>query len=168
MDFYEVVKKRRSIRSYKDDPIPSSSLDKIAEALQDAPSACNLQPWSFRIVMNEKMRADICACYGGKWLAEAPAIILALANFDTCWKRPEGTPIADIDMGIAMEHIVLAATAEGLGTCWICAYDTAEMNKAVNILHPWSILAVSPLGFPNEQPEKQQRKPTKELFKIVL
>jgi nitroreductase len=167
MEFYEVIEKRQSIRSYKGDPVPQESLDRIAVALQQAPSACNLQPWSFRIVRNDKLKSDICACYGGKWLAEAPAIIVALGNIETCWKRPEGTPIMDIDMGIAMEHIVLAAAAEGLGTCWICAYNSDEMNKAMNIIKPWSVLAVSPLGFPDVIPERKEHKAVKEIFKII-
>jgi nitroreductase len=167
MNFYDVVKNRRSIRSYKSDSIPQEALERIAEALQFAPSACNLQPWSFRIVLNKEIRADICACYGGKWLSEAPAIIVALGNSETSWKRPEGTPITDIDMGIAMEHIVLAAVAEGLATCWICAYKIEEMNKALNILPPWSVLAISPLGYPNQEPSEIPRKPLKEIFQIV-
>jgi nitroreductase len=167
MDFYEVIKTRRSIRSYKSDPIPEESVNRISEALRLAPSACNLQPWSFRLVLNEKKRADICACYGGKWLAEAPAIIVALGNYETCWKRPEGTPITEIDIGIAMEHVVLAATAEGLGTCWICAYKMEEMNKAMNIIPPWSVLAISPLGYPAETPQQKERKPADELFRII-
>ena len=167
MDFYDVIKDRRSVRSYKSDPIPQDAIDRIVEAVHCAPSACNLQPWSFRLVLNEKKKSDICACYGGKWLAEAPAIIVALGNVETAWKRPEGTPITDIDMGIAMEHIVLAATAEGLGTCWICAYKQEEMNKAMHIIHPWSVLAISPLGYPNETPEMKPRKPKNEIFKII-
>ena len=167
MDFYEVLNKRQSIRSYKSKPIPQEAIGKIAESLQCAPSACNLQPWSFRVVTNEKMKSAICAVYGGKWLAEAPAIIVALGNSETCWKRPEGTPIVDIDMGIAMEHVVLAAAAEGLGTCWICAYKKDEMNRATNIMAPWSVLGISPLGYPNETPEKKPRKPIDEIFKII-
>ena len=167
MDFYEVIKSRRSIRAYKSNQIPEDTLDKIAEAAVCAPSACNLQPWSFRIVLNEKKRSDICACYGGKWLKEAPAIIVALGNYETAWKRPEGRPITEIDMGIVMEHIVLAAAAEGLGTCWICAYKQEEMNKAMHIIYPWSVLAISPLGYPNETPEMKPRKPKDEIFKII-
>ncbi len=167
MDFYEVLKKRQSIRSYKDDPVPQEALDKIAESLELAPSACNLQPWSFRVVTNEKMKSEICAAYGGKWLSEAPAIIVALGNSETCWKRPEGTPIVEIDIGIAMEHLVLAAAAEGLGTCWICAYNQEEMNRATNIMAPWSVLAISPLGYSNETPEKKQRKLVDEIFKVI-
>ena len=99
MDFYEVLKSRRSVRSYKSDPVPKEALDKIAEAVLLAPSACNLQPWSFRVAIDKDVREKICSCYGGAWLAEAPAIIVALGNMETCWKRPEGTPIADMIWG---------------------------------------------------------------------
>ncbi|MCK5845428.1 MAG: nitroreductase family protein [Victivallales bacterium] len=167
MDFYEVLNKRKSVRGYKSDPVPQKALDKMAEALQTAPSACNLQPWSFRFVMNENIKADIRKCYTASWLAEAPIIIVALANYDDCWKRLEGAPIAELDMGIAMEHLVLAAAAEGLGTCWICAYEIEKMNKALNILPPWSAIAISPLGYPNDTQSDKPRKPTKEVFKIV-
>ena len=167
MDFYDVIKSRRSIRSYKSDPIPEKSLKKIADAIQQAPSACNLQPWKFLLVTNEKKRNDICSCYGGKWLTEAPAILVAIGNKDLCWKRPEGTPITDIDIGIAMEHAVLAATAEGLGSCWICAYDMEEMNKTMHIIDPWSILAITPLGYPKDKTPQKQHKSVDELFKII-
>jgi nitroreductase len=167
MDFHDVLRKRRSVRSYKNDPVPKKALDKIAEALALAPSACNLQPWSFRIVLNPEIREKICSCYGGKWLAEAPAIIVALANMEECWKRPEGTPIADIDIGIAMEHVVLAATAEGLATCWICAYEIEKMNRAIGVMAPWTTLAISPLGYANETPKPRPSKDRDEIFKIV-
>ena len=167
MEFYEVLKSRRSIRSYKSDSIPQESLDKIAEALSDAPSACNKQPWNFRIVLNEELKAKICECYQADWLKEAPAIIVALGNSEDCWKRLEGTPITDMDMGIAMEHIVLAASAEGLSTCWICAYKTSEMNKTLNIIAPWSALAISPLGYSDATPEMPKRKPIEEVFQII-
>lgn len=167
MDFYEVVNKRRSIRAYQDKAIPTDSLTRIGKAVQVAPSACNRQPWKFLVVQNDAMRADICACYSGPWLAQAPAIIVALADFDTCWKRSEGTPIADIDLGIAMEHVVLAAAAEGLGTCWICAYEIARLNQALKIQEPWSALAISPLGYPKETPGEKPRKPLDEIFQVV-
>jgi nitroreductase len=167
MEFHDVLSERRSVRSYKSDPVPKKALDKIAEALALAPSACNLQPWSFRVVINPETRKKICACYGGEWLAKAPAIIVALANMDTCWKRPEGTPIADIDVGIAMEHVVLAATAEKLATCWICAYEIEKMNRAIGVMRPWTTLAISPLGYADETPKPRPGKDLNEIFKIV-
>lgn len=167
MEFYEVIDKRYSVRSYKSDPVPQEALDKIAEAISAAPSACNKQPWSFRVVLNEEVRAKICAVYTADWLKEAPAILVALGNTEDCWDRLEGTPITDLDMGIAMEHAVLAATAEGLGTCWICAYKVAEMNQALNILAPWTVLAISPLGYPNSEMPERNRKPVKDIFQII-
>ncbi len=167
MKFYEVIKSRRSIRSYKSDPIPENALQRIGEAVQLAPSACNLQPWKFRIVLNPELRAKICAVYSSEWLAEAPAIVVALGNRDECWKRLEGQPIIDMDIGIAMEHLVLAAAAEGLGTCWICAYDVARMNRALNIMAPWSVYAISPLGCANTEPTKLMRKPLDEVFMVM-
>lgn len=167
MEFYEVLEKRYSVRGYKADPIPQESLDKIAEAISASPSACNKQPWSFRIVLNEELRAKICEIYSADWLKEAPAILVALGNTGDCWNRLEGTPITDIDMGIAMEHAVLAATAEGLGTCWICAYKVSEMNQALSIMEPWSVLAISPLGYPNAEKPERKRKPIDEVFKII-
>jgi nitroreductase len=70
-------------------------------------------------------------------------------------------------MGIAMEHLVLAATAEGLATCWICAFQTEKMNQELNIMPPWSVIAISPLGYANEEPAPVKRKPVKELIKTI-
>lgn len=167
MEFYDVVKARRSIRGYKSDPVPEDALKKIAEAVSLSPSACNIQPWSFRIVVNPVLRRKICAVYTAPWLAEAPAIAIALGNADVCWKRLDGEPIIPVDIGIAMEHLVLAAAAEGLGTCWICAYDVAKMNKVLNILPPWNAYAITPLGYANVQPDKIQRKAVDDVFKII-
>lgn len=167
MDFYEVIKTRRSVRNYKPDPVPEDALKRIAEAVSLAPSACNLQPWSFRIVINPDLRQKIASIYSRPWLAEAPAIAVALGNSETCWKRLEGEPAIAIDIGIAMEHLVLAAAAEGLGTCWVCAYEVARMNAALNIIAPWSVYAISPLGYAAAAPQPLQRKPIEEVFKVL-
>ena len=104
MEFYDVVKARRSIRGYKSDPVPEDALKRIAEAVSLAPSACNIQPWSFRIVLNPELRRKMCEVYTAPWLAEAPAIAVVLGNADVCWKRLEGEPIIPVDIGIVMEH----------------------------------------------------------------
>jgi len=167
MDFYDVIKSRRSIRGYKNDPIPADALNRIAEAVRLAPSACNMQPWNFRIVLNETMRNNICQQYRADWLKEAPAIAVVLGNKENCWKRLEGDPIVTMDIGIVMEHFVLAATAEGLGTCWICAYDIAAMNRVLGIMEPWSVYAISPLGYAAADPRPLERKPVDEIFKVI-
>jgi len=167
MEFYEVIKSRRSIRGYRNTMIPDVVLRRIADAINLAPSACNRQPWRFEFVFNPEIRTKICEVYRQPWLKEAPAIVVAIGNENECWKRPEGTPITDIDIAIAMEHMVLAATAEGLGTCWICAYEKARMNAALGVSAPWSVLAISPLGFPGVSPSELRRKDVNETVKII-
>jgi len=167
MEFYEVIKSRRSVRAFKNDPIEKESLDNIARALQDAPSACNIQPWKFKIVFNEEIRDKIASCYTSSWLKTAPAIIIAMADMEKCWKRLDGRPIADIDIGIAMEHVVLAAAAEGLGTCWVCAYEVEKLNRTLGIKAPWTALVISPLGYAASEPAPINRKPISEIFEVI-
>lgn len=167
MDFYSVLKQRRSFRNYDSDrAIPEESLQKIMQAVQCAPSACNRQPWRFEIIFNDALRQAIGECYPKPWLLEAPAIVVALADYSTCWQRLEGTPSAEIDVAIAMEHLVLAAAAEGLGSCWICAFEKARLNKVLDVEKPWSVEAISPLGYPAGLPRDLKYKPLEDIFKV--
>ncbi len=167
MDFYDVVKTRRSVRSYSTAPLDPESLSRIADAVLWAPSACNRQPWTFRVIMDSTLRDNICSVYDAGWLRQAPAIVLAIGNKDLAWKRVEGTSIVEMDIGIAMEHFVLAAAAEGLSTCWICAYDIKKMSSVTGILPPWEVLAISPLGKADKTTAAPKRKQVEELFKII-
>ena len=168
MEFYEVLKTRRSIRSYKSDPVPEEALRRIAEAAQCAPSACNRQPWKLVAVRNAALRKKICEVYRNPFLAQAPVILLALGNASMAWQRPgDDHSIVEIDHGIMFEHAVLAATAEGLATCWICAFERAKMDAAAGIQAPWTVLAVSPLGYAAAEPTPYQRKPSAETFEII-
>ncbi len=167
MEFYDVIKQRRSIRGYQDKPVPADALQRIGEAVNLAPSACNLQPWKFLVVENKEFRDRICQIYSQPWLAEAPAIVVAFGNNEICWKRLEGDPIAAMDIGIAMEHFVLAAAAEGLGTCWICAYNVAAMNEALQVKSPWTTMAISPLGYAAKDPVPLKRKKLSDVFEVM-
>lgn len=168
MDFYEVLKKRRSFRGF--DPsrtVPPEALERIMQAVQCAPSACNRQPWRFVVVFNEELKQKIGGCYPKNWLVEAPAIVVAMADYSSCWTRLEGTPAAEIDLGIAMEHLVLAAAAEGLGTCWICAFEKSRMNEVMQISAPWSVEAITPLGFANTEPRDLKYKAIEDIFTVI-
>ena len=167
MEFYDVIKNRKSVRSYSNDAIPREALARIGEAVRLAPSACNLQPWLFNVILDKKIRENICSVYTKDWLREAPAIVLVLGNKELAWKRVENTSIIEMDIGIAMEHLVLAATAEGLGTCWICAYDIKKMGAVTGILPPWEVLAISPIGYPAKKQNFVAKKSLGEIFKIV-
>lgn len=167
MDFYDVIKNRRSIRSYKSDPVPQEALQRIAEAVYFAPSACNMKPWKIKLVTDPELRAKIAANYTQPWLAEAPAIAVIMGNDKQCWQRFEGDPIVQVDVGIAMEHLVLAATAEGLATCWICAYEIEKMNATLDVKDSWNVLAISPLGYSDATPKDVPHKDINKIFEII-
>ena len=167
MNFYEVLKSRRSVRVYDPTPIPESVLERLYEAVKYAPSACNLQPWKILVVTNPEAKAKLCAACSQKALQEAPAIVVALGNSDKCWHRPEGDAIIPLDIGIVMEHVVLAAAAEGLASCWICAYDMKRVDAAIGAAAPWHVYALSPLGYPGEAPAMPPRKRREDVFGVI-
>lgn len=168
MEFYEVLKKRRSIRLYKDTPVPDEALERILEAIQNAPTACNRQPFKFFIVKDPVIRERLAGTYREDWLKTAPIIVAAASDASAAWRRREGDSIADADTAIAMEHFVLAAAAEGLGTCWICAFERAKANAALGLTDTaLNVFAISPLGYAKADPVPFVRKEIKEISEIL-
>ncbi|MGC8887930.1 MAG: nitroreductase family protein [Verrucomicrobiia bacterium] len=165
MNLYEAIKTRRSVRKYKNLPMQPDKLRRIWEAARLAPSACNLQPWKFLVVSSkenkEKLRGII-----QEWALEAPIVVVALGNKKVAWSR-DGESVHQIDVAIAVEHIVLAATAEGLGSCWICAYDRSRLSKALNIPSDWEPVAVIPIGYSDDNSPKSSRKEINEIVEII-
>ena len=167
MQFREVLRKRRSIRAYKVNLVPDASLSRIWEAVQLAPTACNRQPFQFLLLLSDAQKEAVYRCYQSAWLRQAPAIIVALGNREQAWKRLNGTSIHSVDTAIAMEHLVLAAAAEGLGTCWVCAFDQDLLHTELGLGPEWEVLAITPLGFPAETPAERNSKPVGELVQIL-
>lgn len=171
MDIYEVFRKRYSIREYSDQPIPADALERIGEAVSLAPTACNFQPFEIQVVLNDKLRSRIAAVYQRDWLKSAPAIAVAIGDRGTAWKRAEGDSIVDVDIGIVLEHFILAARAEKLGTCWICAFSRAEMDAVMGLSGTEkTVVAITPVGYAKEEKSADQRpkrKPIEEIFRII-
>lgn len=168
MDFYDVVSTRRSIRHYSDRPVSDESLRRIAHAVSLAPTACNRQPFKILAIRNPELRAAICTACPQRFLPEAPVILAALGNAKEAWRRVgDDHSIIEMDLGIVLEHAVLAATAEGLSTCWVCGYDLKKMNEAMKLESPWSALALAPLGYAAAEAAPLQRKPEEEIFEII-
>lgn len=169
MEFYEVLKNRKSYRGYDSSKqIPDDVLARIGEAVNLAPTACNRQPIRFLLVRDAALREKICNVYTQPWLKEAPAILVALEDESQAWHRLEGESASVIDAAIAMEHFVLAAAAEGLGTCWICAFKRDDMDQALNIEKPWRTVAISPLGYAKADACRNTgRKPQNEIFQVI-
>jgi nitroreductase len=168
MEFYEVLRRRRSIRGYVSEPITEAVLGRLVEAIGLAPSACNNQPVRFLFVSDPETRRRICECYPRAWLGQAPLIVVALGHREAAWRRFDGTSAHTIDATIAMEHLVLAAAAEGLGTCWICAFDQEVMRQSLRLPECWEVVAITPVGRPAVEPGPQTRKPAAEIVERIV
>ncbi len=167
MNIYEIVKKRRSIRSYKPGPVEKEKLTRILEAAGSAPSAANRQPVYFVIIKDEKTKLQLKKAYDEKWFYTAPVIICVCSTPEKAWKRSDGKNYADIDAAIAMDHLILAATEEGLATCWIAAFKVPVVKSILN-LHPGiEPVVMTPIGYPMDIPEPTYRKPIDEIIKII-
>jgi nitroreductase len=162
MDFMEIVSTRRSIRRYKPDPVPDEDIDFVLEAARLAPSWANTQCWHFIVVTDPQVKQQLGEAGWLKFAAKAPVIIAACAD-----PAPPGAkgdiPNYLIDTSIAMEHLILAATERGLGTCWIGGFDEAAAKAALKVPDHIRVVACTPLGYPNEAPEARDRKPLPEI-----
>ena len=163
MELMEVIRKRASIRSYKDLPVPEEKLLKVLEAARLAPSASNRQQWKFVVVKDEERRKALSTAAGGQHhLAEAPVLIVAVATMPEYVMRC-GIPAFSIDLAIAVDHMTLAAADEGLGTCWIGAFSQEEARKVVGVPDKYRVVTVLPLGFPREPGREKTRKSLDEI-----
>jgi nitroreductase len=151
MQITDLIQKRCSVRNYSSRPVEKEKLDCVLEAARMAPSACNLQPWRFVVIRSPEGKEKIQACYAREWLRTAPLYILVCADHHRSWKRPsDGKDHADIDVSIATEHICLAATEQGLGTCWVCHFDAQLCARSFRLPEGIEPVVIIPVGYPAE------------------
>ena len=158
MELAEAIRRRRSIRKYLPRKIENDKLDRVLEAGRLAPSARNLQEWKFIVVRDDGRRKRLAeAAKGQTFVGEAPVVIAACATI-TDYVMTCGQLTYPIDLAIAVEHMVLAAAAEGLGTCWIGAFYEEEVKKVLSIPPEIRVVALLPMGYPDESPAPRPRK----------
>lgn len=157
MEFWETITKRRAIRAYKSDPIPEETMEKLYKALQAAPSGNNRQPYKFIFVKDDAKRQMIAkkACHQ-EFIAQAPVLMIA------CCEKGRA-----FDVAIAVDHMILAATDAGLGTCWIGWFERDEMRKLLGIPEDKEIPIMVTIGYPGENPPVKERKPISELIQVI-
>ena len=165
MDFLELVKNRYSCRAYKALNVEKEELDYILECVRYAPSAVNKQPWRFRIITNEGDKAKLQQCYNRDWFKTAPMYIIASVLHDEEWVRADGKHHGDIDIAIAVEHLCLAATEQGLATCWVCNFDAALCKESFALPENEEPAVIIPLGYADDQPREKNRKPIDEIVR---
>jgi len=166
MSVLNLIKERRSIRKYKGDAIPEYVLQRILEAVRLAPSAKNLQPWRFIVVKDRILKNNLAeACNYQSFMASAPLIVVACAFPENCYAyMGHYMKSWPIDVAIAMEHLVLQAQEEGLGTCWIGAFEEEKVKSVLKIPQDIKVLALTPLGYPDEEPSFRGRKKLEEII----
>ncbi len=155
MEFAEVVRRRRSIRRYKTDSVPQAVIEDIVEAGRLAPSGGNRQPWHFVVVTDHQRKKELQI---PDWAARAPVVLVV------CGDPQVSDTWYVVDPTIAMEHMVLAATDHGLGTCWIGRLGRdARVKEVLGIPRHMHVVALTPLGYPDEFPPPKPRKSLEEI-----
>lgn len=164
MEFYDVLRTRRSVRAYKDTPVPDEVLERILEAGSIAPSWCNRQCWRFVVVRDpavKKMLGEVvnnpsAACY-----ENAPVAIAVCADPSDS-SVTGGKEYYLVDCAVAMEHIMLAAVSEGLAACWVGAFAEYPVRNVLKLPGEIKIVAITPLGYADEEPAPTPRRPLAE------
>lgn len=167
MDFYEVIRTRRSVRSFSDKAIPDDVLTRVLEAARVAPSGSDRQPWRFIVVKDARLRKRLVpACHDQPFITTAPVVIAACGR-DIHFDRGDwmGEYSVIVDVTIATDHLILAARAEGLGTCWIGSFSDDEVKAILGVPQGWHVVALTPLGYPKGDAfvEVTGRKPLQEI-----
>ncbi|WP_414470134.1 nitroreductase family protein [Methanobacterium sp. ACI-7] len=164
MDVFEAISKRRSIRKYKEEPIDDEKLQTILEVARIAPSAANRQEWKFIVVKNKETREKLAeAANGQQFVAEAPVTIVACST-ESERVMPCGQYAYTVDLSIAVSFMILEATEQGLGTCWLGAYDEEKVRNILQIPERVRVPAMFTLGRAAEEPHQRPRKHLDEII----
>ena len=165
MDFTTLVESRYSVRSYKTDPIEESKLEKVLQAMRLAPTATHRQAFQFLVVHTKGREEELKRIYRSDWFTQAPLVVCACGIPAENWVRMDGKNYNDVDVAIAMDHLILAATNEGLGTCWIGAFDAQAAKEVLGLPEGVEPIALTPLGYPADEPRSKKRKALSELVR---
>ena len=162
----ELIEARYSARAYSDRKVEQEKIDYILECARLAPSAVNFQPWRFILVESEEKRKALHAGYAQEWFQQAPLYIVVCGDHSQSWTRKKDShDHADIDAAIASEHICLAATEVGLGSCWVCNFRPAIVSEVLGIdgetVYP---VAIIPIGYATDTPTLKKRKALDEIL----
>lgn len=166
MDVYEAIATRKSVRAFKDKDIAEDVILRLLEAARLAPSASNRQESRFVVVRDPATRQKLAQAAGGqKFVGQAPVVLACCAETDdhvmSC-----GQLCYPIDVAIAIDHLTLCAVAEGLGTCWIGAFNEKEVKEILGIPPTVRVVELLPIGYPQDPaPVKKSRVPLEEFIK---
>lgn len=167
MEFQELIRRRYSVRAYRPDPVPEEALARILEAGRLAPTAANRQPFRIVVLQTAGRKEALGRVYSRQWFLQAPIVLCVCGVPGEAWVRQDGRSHLDIDAAIVMDHLILAATDEGLGTCWIANFDVAAAREAFGVRAGEVPLLLTTLGYAADQPKPRERKRLEEIVRHV-
>jgi nitroreductase len=166
MDFAKLIVERYSVRSYRSDPIPDQVLAKILEAGRLAPTAANRQAFRILVIHTAGREEALKRIYPRDWFVQAPIVIAVCALTDLCWVRADGKSYCDVDAAIVMDHLILAAADQGLGSCWLGAFDAGAAREVLGLPKSVEPVALTPLGYAADRPGEKVRRPLDDLVRF--
>jgi nitroreductase len=165
MEFSKLIETRYSVRAYKPDPVEQEKLERVLEAARLAPTAVNFQPFQLIVIHTAGREEQLNRIYRKDWFVQPPLVIAACGLPEKGWTRRDGRSYLDVDLGIVMDHLILAATDEGLGTCWVGNFDAAAAREVLGLPDDVEPIAFTPLGYPDDEPRTKKRRPLAELVR---
>jgi nitroreductase len=165
MAFKNLITQRYSVRAYKPDPVEDDKLQQVLEAARMAPTAANRQPFQLIVIHTQTREQELLKIYNRQWFTQAPIIICGVGLKNKAWTRYDHTNYFQVDVAIAMDHLILAATELGLGTCWIAAFNPDEAREVLGLPGEAEPVVFTPLGYPVDKPKEKERKPLSKLVR---
>ncbi len=165
MNITELIKYRKSVRSWADKPVEIDTVEKIIDAARFAPSAKNLQDWRVIAITEPELRVKMVkVARGQEFVGEAP-VIMAICGDSSTGDMSCDMPRSVVDATILIDHITLVAAGEGLGTCWIGSFDQKACRELLQVPLGWEVVELLPLGYPaNPSPVNKPRKKVSEVL----
>ena len=160
MSFKNLVVNRYSSRAYKDKPVPSDSLELVLEAARLAPTAANRQPFRIIVVTDNRTKRALANRAFSRFINDAPLTLVGCANTHAMLTGKW----AIVDTVIALQNMVIAAWAMDVGSCWVGAFKESKVRQLLQIPEKWTVVALVPMGYPNEHPAPRKKKALTQLI----
>jgi nitroreductase len=166
VEYSELITARYSVRAYRPDPVEDEKLQAVLEAARLAPTAANRQPFQLVVMHTKGREEEIGKIYRKPWFVQAPIVIGVCAISSLAWVRESDRFNARlIDAAIVADHLILAATNLGLGTCWIAAFNVKAARSVMRLPDEAEPVIFTPLGYPADRPGEKTRKPLNDLVR---
>lgn len=151
MDVIEAIRARRDTHRFLPTPVPDQKLQAVLGAARLAPSTDGSQPWKFVVIRDEDIKLKLVgSCFGQKWIAEAPVVVVAFALLDQTDGVVGGYMSSyPVDVAFALGNLMLAAASEGLGTTYVNKFSEEEVRALLGGPKDARVIGILPLGFPS-------------------